>query len=137
MRKSGSGFLPKPLRKLTEVIMVLVVESPRPFSFRVPVALARAQPHLALRFLAARPVDHSRPGPSLFLLALRPGLRRQTAWLEVSAHRSVPALLRRDAHAHLARLGVMFHRSPFREFYRAPVLERSRHRPFVQVLEAG
>ena len=116
--------------------MVLVVESPRPFSFRAPVALARAQPQLALRFLAARLVEHRRPGLSLFRLALRPDLHRQAACLEVSAHRAVPPLLRRDAHAHLARPEGMF-RSPFREFYRAPVLDYSRDRPFVQVFEAG
>jgi len=117
--------------------MILVVESPRPFSFRAPVALARAQPQLALRFLAARLVDHRRSGLSLFRLALRPDLHRQAAWLEVSARRSVPALLRRDAHAHLAPPEVMFRRPPFREFYYVPVLERWRDRQFVQVLEAG
>ena len=54
--------------------MVLVaVGSPRPFSFRAPAALARAQLEQAeaVRLLAGRQVDQRHPALSLFHLALR------------------------------------------------------------------
>ena len=64
--------------------MVLVaVVSPRPFSFRAPAALARAQLEQALQLLADRQVDHTHPALSLFHLARRLDLHRQAVWSEV------------------------------------------------------
>ena len=74
--------------------MVLVaVVSPRPFSFRAPAALARAQLEQALQLLADRQVDHTHPALSLFHLALRLDLHREAVTLAV--YSVVRALLRR------------------------------------------
>ena len=135
--------------------MVLAAESPRPFSFHAPVCPALAQPQLAVRLLADRQVDHKRLALALVHPALRPELHlhRQAAWLEVywqqAAHalfrlaprrdlqhhsaacqvgRSpvVPALGRRDAHAHLDRRVVASRCAQFRKLYRALALGRLR-----------
>ena len=61
----------------------MAAESPRPFSFRAPVALARAQLEQALPLLAGRQVEHRYLALSLLHLALRPDLHREVVWLEV------------------------------------------------------
>jgi hypothetical protein len=63
--------------------MASALESPRPFSFRAPAALARAQLKQALHFLAGRQVDHRQLARSLFDLALRLDLPREAVWSEV------------------------------------------------------
>jgi len=64
--------------------VVLVAEgSPRPFSFRPPAGLARAQLEQAqaVRLLVGRQVDQRHL--ALFHLALRLDLDRQAVWTEV------------------------------------------------------
>ena len=63
--------------------MVVAAGSPRPFSFRAPVALAHAQLEQALRLLAARQVARRYLDLSLLHLAIRLRLHRGAVWLEV------------------------------------------------------
>jgi hypothetical protein len=74
-------------------VVLVAVGSPRPFSFRAPAALARAQLEQALQLLAGRQVDHTHPALSLFHLALRLDLHREAVTLAV--YSVVRALLRR------------------------------------------
>ena len=140
--------------------MASAVESPLLFSLRVSPALAQPQP--ALRLLAGRQVDHRRLALSVVRLALRPDRDRQAAWLEVygrqvahalfrlaprrDLHRQVAcqvgrswvvvlALLRRDAHAHLGRLEVVFRRAGSRALYPGLALACSEARQGAPRLE--
>ena len=54
---------------------VSAAESPRLFSFRVPVSPGLAQPQRALRLLAAHQVDRTHLALSLFRPELRPDPR--------------------------------------------------------------
>ena len=135
---------------------VSAAESPRLFSFRVPVSPGLAQPQRALRLLAAHQVDRTHLALSLFRPELRPDPRQQAAWWEVdgrqvvhslfrlAAHRVLdhPAawqvgrspvvlvLLRRAAHAQLGRLAVVCP-ARLQRFCRDLALEYSRELQFV------
>jgi hypothetical protein len=57
-RKSGPGDFPSGAAAITgKIVMVLALESPRPFSFRAPVVPAVVRPLQAHRPLAARQAD--------------------------------------------------------------------------------